>query len=136
MSPLFMLYASLPSPALAGFVIDGDTGLVVVHEHIELDTGTFVFHTPGFHLYPPGHQVVPLKNGGHPVQHMVVGFFHVVGHHVFKGQHAGHIEIPGAGDQVLGVGVFRGQLIADQVAPVVQVFPVDERILYSMLMQM
>ena len=63
---------------------------------------------------------------------MVVGFFHVVGHHVFKGQHAGHIEIPGAGDQVLGVGVFRGQLIADQVAPVVQVFPVDAFILHGL----
>ena len=57
---------------------------------------------------------------------MVAGLLDVVGHHVFKRQHALDIHVARAGDQVSLVGVLAGQLKADQVAAVVQIAAVYE----------
>ena len=108
----------------SGGVVDGNAGLHVVGVHAEGDPFPAVLHAVGLHQYAGGHQVVPLKDGGHPVEHMVVGLLHIVGHQVLKGQHPVHVHVPGAGDEVLLVGVLAGELEADQVAAVVQILPV------------
>ena len=71
--------------APTGLVIDGDSRLVVIYINIELDSSTFIFDTVGFHLNTPRHKFPLLKNGGDPIEYMVIGFFDIVGYHVFKG---------------------------------------------------
>ena len=111
-------------PALPGGVVDGDAGLDVVDVHVEAHALPVVLHAEGLHQHAGGHQIVPLKDGGHPVEHVVVRLLYVVGHQVLKGQHAVHVHVPGAGDQVALVGVLAGELEADQVAAVIEVLPV------------
>ena len=111
-------------PALPGGVVDGDAGLDVVDVHVEAHALPVVLHAEGLHQHAAGHQIVPLKDGGHPVEHVVVRLLHVVGHQVLKRQHAVHVHVPGAGDQVALVGVLAGELEADQVAAVIEVLAV------------
>ena len=56
---------------------------------------------------------------------MVPGLLHIVCHHILKGQHPFNVEIPGACDQVLHVGVFCRELIADQVTAVIKIFSIN-----------
>ena len=83
-----------------------------------------VLHRESLHLHPPGHQLIPLEHWGDPVENMILRLLHIVGHQVFKGEHPLHIEVAGAGDQVLLVGVLPSELKAQQVAAVIQVLPV------------
>ena len=110
--------------ALAGGVVDGHTGLDIVDVDVETHALALVLHGPALHLHAAGHQIVPLKHRGHPVEHMIVRLLDVVRHQVFKGQHPLHIEIPSAGDEIFLVGVLPRQLIADQVAAVVEVLSI------------
>ena len=110
--------------AVSGGVVDDHPRLDVVAEHIKADALALVLHGFGLHENPLGHQIIPFKNGGDPVEHMVTGLLHVVGHHVFKGEHPRDVQVPGAGNQVLLVGVFRRQLIADEVAAVDGIGPI------------
>ena len=64
-----------------------DARLGIVGIDAEADAFAFVFHAPAFHQHTLGHQVVPVKKGSHPVEHMVFGFLHIVCHQIFKGQH-------------------------------------------------
>ena len=57
---------------------------------------------------------------------MVFRFFYIVRHQILKGQHTIDIQIAGACDQVFLIGILGGQLIADQVAAVVQIFSIYE----------
>ena len=52
---------------------------------------------------------------------MIVGLLDVVGDHVLKGQHSLNIQIPCARDEVLRIGVFTSQLIANEMAAVIYV---------------
>lgn len=50
---------------------------------------------------------------------MVISLLDVVGNHVLKGQHSLNIQIPCARDEVLRIGVFTSQLIANEMAAVI-----------------
>ena len=50
---------------------------------------------------------------------MIISFFDVIGHHIFKWQHAGDIQITCARDKVFLVRVLTGQLPTDKVAAVI-----------------
>ena len=60
---------------------------------------------------------------------MVAGFLHKIRHHVFKGQHPLDVEVARAGDEILLVGILPGELVADEMTAVVQVFSVPEVVL-------
>ena len=107
-------------PAFAGGVVNLHPRLDVVHIHVEGNPVPFVLHGEGLHLHAAGHQVVPLKKGRHPVEHVVACFLDIVRHQVLKGEHPLHVQVAGAGDEVFLVGVLPGQLEADKVAAVVQ----------------
>ena len=66
------------------------------------------------------------------VFHMVAGFLDVVRRHVFKGKHPLNVQVPGAGYQIAGVSIFGSQLVANQVAAVVQVFAIHAVISHGM----
>ena len=104
----------LLGPGLSGLVVDGDAGLDVVAVDAEGDF--VVLDGFGFQEHAGGDQVVPLKDGGDPVEDMVLREQDVVGDLVLEGEHAFHVQISGSGDQVLLIGVFAGELIADQIA--------------------
>ena len=110
--------------ALAGGVVDGDTGLDIVGVNGKAHALAAVLQRQGLHPNAPGHQLRALKVRCHPVEHVVAGLPDVRGHLVFKGQHPLYIQIPGAGDEVLLIGVFPRQLVADEVAAVVEVLAV------------
>ena len=129
---LRLFYRAALQGAVSGGVVDGHPGLNIVAEHVKAHALALVLHGFGLHKYPLGHQIFPFKDGGNPVEHMVAGLLHVVGHHVFKGEHPRNVQVPGASNQVLLVGVFRRQLIADEVAAVVQVLAVYAVILHRL----
>ena len=81
----------LLQPAVAGGVVNGHAGLDVIAVDIEAHTLALVLHRHGLHLHSAGHQIVPLKDGGDPVENVVFRFLYVVGHQIFKGKHALHI---------------------------------------------
>ena len=116
-------------PALSGRVVDRDARLHIVTVDIEADSVPLVLDRPSLELHARGDQIAPLEHRRCAVQHMVAGLPDVIRHQVLKRQHALHVEIPRARDQVAFVGVFTGQLVADQVAAVVQVFAVNKVIL-------
>ena len=108
-------------PARAGGVVDADARLDVVDIDVEADALPLVLHAPGLHQHSAGHQIVPLIERGDPVEDVVGGLLHIVGHQVLKGQHALHIHVAGPGDQVALVGVLAGELEPDEVAAVIKV---------------
>ena len=63
---------------------------------------------------------------------MVAGFLDVVRHQVLERQHPLHIQVAGAGDQVLLVGIFPGQLITNKMTAVVEVLAVHKVVLDSL----
>ena len=63
---------------------------------------------------------------------MVSGLLDVIRHHVFKGEHPLHVEIAGAGDEVLLIGILTAELIADEMAAVVQVLAVHDVIFHRL----
>ena len=63
---------------------------------------------------------------------MVACFFDVISHHIFKRQHPVHIHVSRTGDQILFVGIFRCQLIADQMAAIMKIFAVYKIVFYCM----
>ena len=120
-------------PAFACGVIDDHAGLGIVGIDAEADAFAFVLHGPAFHQHAFGNQVIPVENGGGPVENMVFRFLHVVGHHVLKGQHALDIHVPGAGDQIFLVGVLAGELEANEVAAVIKIAAVHKLALFRHL---
>ena len=60
---------------------------------------------------------------------MVAGVLYVIGHLIFKGEHSLGVHKPGACDEVFLVGVLPGQLVANQVAAVIEVLAVHPAIL-------
>ena len=56
---------------------------------------------------------------------MIVRFPDIVCHHILKGQHTLHIHISGACNQISLVGVLPCELVAYEMAPVIQVFAVN-----------
>ena len=112
----------LHGAAFARAVVDFDAGLVVVG--VDAEMHVVVLHGQRFHENTACDQLVALENGRYPVEHMVLGLLDVVGDHVFKGQHALHIQIACAGDKVFLVCVFARELIADQMTAVVEIVPV------------
>ena len=63
---------------------------------------------------------------------MVAGLLDVIRHHVFKGEHPLHVEIAGAGDEVLLIGILTAELIADEMAAVVQVLAIHDVIFHRL----
>ncbi len=105
-------------------IINADAGLHVIGEHAEGYARAPVLHGAALQQHAVCQQVIPVKDRRNPVQHMVFRLFYIVGYHILKGKHTFYIEIPGAGDKVLGIGVFAGKLVAYQVAAVVKVVAV------------
>ena len=116
-------------PAFAGGIVNGYAGLYVIAENIETDTIPLVLYRPGFHQNTLGHQVVSVKHGGNSIENVVFCFLDVVGHHVLEGEHAIHIQIAGAGDQIFSPGVLAGELETNEVTSVIEVFTVHAVIL-------
>ena len=112
--------------AFPGGVVDLHTGLDIIGIDIEADTLAVILHRPGLHSDTAGQRIIPLKNRDDTVEHVVAGFLNIVSHHVFKGQHALHIHIAGASDQIPLVGILTGELKANQMAAVIQIFAVHE----------
>ena len=81
-------------------------------------------------MNPPGQQVGPVVDRGHPVEDVVAGFLYIVSHLILKGEHSLGVQKAGAGDEVALVGVLPGQLVADEVAAVVEILPVHPVILH------
>ena len=114
------------SPAVPGGVVDFHPWLDIVHVHVKTDALSLVFHREALHFHTSGHQLVPLEQGRHPVEHVVLRLLDVIRRHVFKGEHSLHIQVSGAGDQIVLVGVFPCQLEADEMTPVVQIAAVHK----------
>ena len=55
---------------------------------------------------------------------MVISFFNVVGHHIFKWQHSFYVQIPCTGNQIFLICIFCCQLVSNQVAAVVGKFAI------------
>ena len=72
-----------------------------------------------------------ILHGGDFIVVMIACLFDVVRDHIFKWQHTVHIKIPGAGDQIPAVGIFSGQLIADQMTSVVEILTLDNIIFHQ-----
>lgn len=83
----------------------------------------------GLHHHAPGHQLDPRKHRGDPIEHVVARFLDVVGGEIFERQHSSDVQVAGAGDQVLLVGIFARKLKADQVAAVIQILSVYKVVL-------
>lgn len=107
-------------PVLSRGIIDGHPGLHIVHIDMETDTLATVLQGDRLHLDAAGKQIFPFKHRRYPVQHMVACFLNKVRHHILKGQHALGIQIPGAGDQILLIGILAGKLKTDQMTAVIQ----------------
>ena len=118
--------------ALASGIVDGHAWLAVIDVDVEANPLAAVLHAQRLHLDASGYQVVPVIDRGDAVKHMVPRLLDVVRHHVLKGQHPIYIHIPGAGNQVFLVGVLPGELVADQMAAVVEVLPVHAVILHCL----
>src|SRR5699024_7414210 len=50
---------------------------------------------------------------------------------IFKGEHSLDIHVTGAGDKIFFIGVLSSELIADEMAAVIEVFSVDEIVFHS-----
>ena len=128
-----VLWKSIPlQGAGTGSVVDGDAGLVIIDIDVEADALALVLHRLGLHLHAPGHQLSALKDGSDPVEDVVAGLLDVIRHHVFKGEHPLHVEIAGAGDEVLLIGILTAELIADEMAAVVQVLAIHDVIFHRL----
>ena len=57
---------------------------------------------------------------------MVICFLYIVGNHILEREHSLYIEVSGAGNEVLLVGILPCELIPQQMATVVQVLAADE----------
>lgn len=121
--------AAVRKAVFAGRVVDFDARLHVVAEHVEADAVAVVLDRVRLHLHALRNEVVAVKNRGDAVHDMVAGFLHVVRDHVLEGEHAVHVQVARAGDEVAAVGVFGGQLPADEVTAVVEVLAVHEIVL-------
>ena len=119
-------------PALAGGVVDLHPGLDVVDVDKEADALAVVLHTLRLHGHAAGNQILAVIDGTHPVEDVVLRLLDVVRDQILKGQHALHVQIAGAGDEVLLVGVLAGELVADEVAAVIEVLAVHAVILYRL----
>ena len=119
-------------PAVTGGIINADKWLHIVAIDIEQNAFSVIFYGFCFHLYAAGYQIVPFIIGCDTIEYMVVCFLDVVSYHVFKWQHAGDIQIPGTGNQVLLVGIFSSQLVSDQMAAVIQIFSVHTIIFHGL----
>ena len=117
---------------LAGGIVNGDARLDVVSVCTESDPFPAVLYTVSLHQYAGGHQVISFKNRSDPVEYMVASLLYIVGNHIFKGQHSIHIHVSGAGDQILFVGIFPGQLESDQMAAIVKVLPIHPIVLHCL----
>ena len=60
---------------------------------------------------------------------MVVRFLDIVSYHIFKGEHTINIEVSCAGDQVLLICILAGQLIADEMAAIIEVLSIHTIVL-------
>ena len=99
--------------AFARGVVDVDSRLNVVTVCVETHACSVVFYGQGLYLHAACNQVVVIEDGRGALKHMVARLFNVVGHLVFKGQHAFCVQIARAGDEIFRVGVFAGKLISD-----------------------
>ena len=108
--------------ALARGVVDRDAGLDVVG--VDAEAHLVVLHGLPFHQNAACDQLAALKHRRDAVEHVVAGLLDVVGDHVFKGQHTLHVQVARAGDEVALVGIFARELVADEVAAVVEIFTV------------
>ena len=116
-------------PVFTGGIIDDHAGLGIVDIDIEADTVACILHRVGLHLYPPAYQFLTGKHRCYPVQHVVLRFLYIVGNHILKGQHTVHITVTGTGDQIAFIGVFTGELEANEMAAVIQALAVHMVIL-------
>lgn len=114
---------------LSGDIVDRNTGLYIVYEDIEPDTFSMVFHRLRFHLYTGCYEVITFKYRSDPIQYVVIRFLDMISNHIFKWQHTFHVHIPSTGYQILLVGIFTGQLESDQMAPVIEIFPIYQVII-------
>ena len=103
----------------AGSVVDRNTGLHIVAEHIKQDSLPVIFHGFCFHDHAVTDQVFTGEDGRDAVQYMISGFFDVIGSHVFKGKHTIYVEIASPCNQIFFIGIFTGKLEADEMAAVI-----------------
>ena len=99
--------------AFPGGVVNHDSRLDVVAVDVEQHALALVLHGHRFHLHAAGYQIFALENRRDAVEDMVPRFFYVVRREVLKRQHPLDVQIARARDEVLFVGVFGGQLVAD-----------------------
>ena len=111
-------------PAFTGSVVDGDSGLDIVHIHVKAHALSAILNRERLHLNASGHQFAAFENGSYPIKNMVLRLLDVISHKIFEGEHPLYIHVPGTCDQIFLVGIFSRELEADQMASVVEVLPV------------
>ena len=89
-----------------------------------MEANGVVLHAGSFHFHPARHQLAVPKIRRDPVEHMMPSVADVIGNLIFKGKHAVYVEVAGAGDKIMLIGILAGKLKADQVAAVVEVLAV------------
>ena len=90
-------------------------------EDVEGDARAPVLDRLGLHLDAAGHELVADEDRRDAVEDAVAGRLDVAGHLVLEGQHALDVQVTGPRDEVPLVGVLGGELVADQVAAIIEV---------------
>ena len=128
---LLLLLSTICQLALACGIVNLNARLDIVGKDAVGNPGTLVFHRIAFHQNAVGQKIISLKNRRYTVHDMVAVFLHIVRNHIFEWQHALNVQVSGAGNQVLCIGVFAGQLKANEVATVVEILSIDQIIIMN-----
>ena len=63
---------------------------------------------------------------------MIICFFNVIRHHIFKWEHSFYIQISGSCNQIFRICIFSSQLKSYKMATIIQIFSIHTIIFYCM----
>lgn len=115
----------LLAPAVARGVVDANAGLHVIAKHVEAHGRTVIVKREGLHVHAARNKLIVLKHGLNAQQHASAGV-HAVIDPVLEGQHALGVHVARAGDEVELVGALAGELVANEMAAIVEVSAIDQ----------
>ena len=110
--------------AVSGCIINLNPRLYIVHIHMKGKSFSFIFHRLCLHLHAGCNKIIPLINRCYTVTDMMFCLFYIICHHVFKWKHSIHIHISCPCNEILFIGIFRSELIADQMTPIIQILSI------------
>ena len=128
----FLCDRSFAKSAFSSCVVDDDTRLDIIAEHVIENAISVILNGLRLHKYAVSYQIRSFKDWRDAVHNMVVCFLYIVGNHIFKWQHSRNIQITSARDKIPCICIFSRKLIAQQMAAIIQVFAINAVILYGM----